>query len=357
MTAVIASRGATILCVEDEADFREDIADELRDAGFLVLEAPCAQDALSMLKCETPDLILCDITMPGMDGYQFLAAVRQSRPELADIPIVFLTAQSEANQIVRGKMAGADDYLIKPVDFDLMLATLCARLAQVSRIRKRHSLEMKEIQDALHQISRQGGKVSGPLARAFDYVGFGIVLLDQQGTVWLANRAAHRMASNVRGMMLDGRLTLGYGREASEFHTVFSNVLAAARRGEDRVECLPLARNDGSRDLLCMVGSLIDDALEETEGAAIMLIMSDPATRPPLMPSMLESLFGLTPTEAQIASAFADGLRTDEIATRFEISPTTVAFHKRNLFDKTQTRRQADLIALLLALPAYVPAQ
>ena len=66
---------------------------------------------------------------------------------------------------------------------------------------------------------------------------------------------------------------------------------------------------------------------------------------------MLEKLFGLTPTEANVATAFAQGLRTVDIARQFDISPTTVAFHKRNLFEKTQTHRQADLVALLLSLP------
>lgn len=68
----------------------------------------------------------------------------------------------------------------------------------------------------------------------------------------------------------------------------------------------------------------------------------------------LETLFKLTPSEGRIAWAFAQGLRPEQIAEAFGVTPTTVAFHKRNIFQKTQTNRQADLIALLLTLPCSV---
>ena len=97
------------------------------------------QDALDRLEDCRPDLILCDIAMPVMDGYALLRVIRESMTDLADVPFVFLSAQDGSDQIAQGKYAGADDYLVKPVNFDLMLATIAARLRQVQRVRNKLS--------------------------------------------------------------------------------------------------------------------------------------------------------------------------------------------------------------------------
>ena len=69
------------------------------------------------------------------------------------------------------------------------------------------------------------------------------------------------------------------------------------------------------------------------------------------MAAALRQLFDLTPTEANVARLVAQGLRRDQVAARLGVSPNTVAFHLRNVFDKTGTRRQADLMALILSMP------
>src|SRR5690554_5423922 len=126
---------AVILCVEDEADLREVLVEEMRDAGYQVHEASDGKEALVSLQQTRPDLIMCDIAMPRMGGYQLLQYIRINHPELADVPFIFLSAQDQVEQIVSGKHAGADDYLVKPVNFDLMLATIDTRLRQVRRLR------------------------------------------------------------------------------------------------------------------------------------------------------------------------------------------------------------------------------
>lgn len=135
------------------------------------------------------------------------------------------------------------------------------------------------------------------------------------------------------------------------FRAAFAAARCAGQMSGDAVECLAIPRSDGHRDLLFMVCALVSESHADTDDPVVMLIMADPSGRRPVAASALESLFGLTPTEAQVANAFADGKRTEEIAEMFKISTTTVNFHKRNLFEKTGTNRQADLIALLLSLP------
>jgi DNA-binding NarL/FixJ family response regulator len=200
-----------VLCVEDEETLRRDIADELAEAGYVVLEASNGREALDLLSDTRPDLILCDISMPCINGYEMLKAVQARGSDYIDIPFVFLSALGDPREIVEGKRLGADDYLVKPVDYDLLLATVHARLRQVARIRSAHP---------------------------------------------------------VNGMS------------------------------------------------------------------------TDMAT--------LSASYGLTPAEARIALALVEGKQLAQIAIFFEISRTTVAFHMRNIFQKTGTSRQAELVALLL---------
>ena len=85
-----------------------------------------------------------------------------------------------------------------------------------------------------------------------------------------------------------------------------------------------------------------------------VIFISDPSRRPKVSGTILSELFGLTPTEADVACAIAHGRRTNQIAADLSISPTTVAFHLGNVFEKTRTHRQGDLIALILTALASI---
>lgn len=95
--------------------------------------------------------------------------------------------------------------------------------------------------------------------------------------------------------------------------------------------------------------SLSRAASQPTEEPVAVVMLADPEKRAQVPQQVLASLFGLTPTEARLALALAEGLRSEEIAERMSTSPTTVAFHLRNLFQKTDTHRQAERIALVLS--------
>src|SRR3546814_6836000 len=120
----MGTRKPVILCVEDEPDLLRDIAEELCEAGYTPLLASNGDEALSQIHATRPDLILCDISMPGLDGFDLLHAVQAMESDYASIPFVFLTALSDPREVVEGNRLGADDYLIKPVDYDLLLATV-----------------------------------------------------------------------------------------------------------------------------------------------------------------------------------------------------------------------------------------
>ncbi len=104
---------AKILIAEDERDIRDLVAFTLRFAGYEVFAATNGEEAVSLASEVNPDLILMDVRMPRMTGYD---ACRQLKadPELKDIPIVFLSAKGQESEIQQGLTVGAEDYLLKP---------------------------------------------------------------------------------------------------------------------------------------------------------------------------------------------------------------------------------------------------
>ncbi len=134
---------ATILCVEDEPDIRHDIVEELQDAGFATIESANGEEALLAVRKYKPDLVLCDIQMPVMSGPELLVAVKENQPEFSGIPFIFLSAFASQEDIVKGKRLGADDYVTKPIDFELLLATVESRLRQVMKL---EALRLSKVQ-------------------------------------------------------------------------------------------------------------------------------------------------------------------------------------------------------------------
>jgi DNA-binding NarL/FixJ family response regulator len=116
-----------ILVVEDEDIIRESVAEILELNGFQVLTASDGLQALSLLDHETPDLILADIMMPQMNGYQFFQRVR-SNPDWVWIPFIFLSAKAAGEDVRFGKELGVDDYLRKPIDAEDLISAVIGRL-------------------------------------------------------------------------------------------------------------------------------------------------------------------------------------------------------------------------------------
>ena len=113
-----------ILVVDDEPDVAETVARTLRRVQYEVLVVHRGADALEIARQRHPDLVILDIMMPGMSGIEVCQYMR-ANPELAPIPILFLTARGELNDRIMGFESGADDYLTKP--FDLRELTLRAK--------------------------------------------------------------------------------------------------------------------------------------------------------------------------------------------------------------------------------------
>lgn len=121
-----------ILIVEDEASIREFISLNLRMSGFDTAEASCGEEALKIYIKYQPDVILLDIMLPGIDGFEICKIIRKTAPEIA---IIMLTARGQDNDKINGLEIGADDYIIKPFNPLELIARIRAllRRMQVSK--------------------------------------------------------------------------------------------------------------------------------------------------------------------------------------------------------------------------------
>jgi DNA-binding response OmpR family regulator len=124
---------ASILVVDDEPDLLNHIGLALEAAGYRVLKANDGLEALDCLQLEPVDLIVADIAMPQMNGYQLYEQVREQR-EWTMIPFVFLTARTLDSDIQYGKTLGIDDYLIKPIRAAELLATVRGKLRRTQQL-------------------------------------------------------------------------------------------------------------------------------------------------------------------------------------------------------------------------------
>jgi putative two-component system response regulator len=131
--AMIENQGTTLLIVEDNHDLRNGLREILAFEGYNVLVAANGRQALEQMDQTLPDLIISDITMPQMDGYDFFNAVRQ-RPEGVTIPFIFLTAHGDRNEVMHGKTIGAEDYLVKPMSRSELLTAVQSRIARFRQL-------------------------------------------------------------------------------------------------------------------------------------------------------------------------------------------------------------------------------
>jgi DNA-binding NarL/FixJ family response regulator len=130
-----------ILCIEDDRETAQLIVDELVERGFDVTVAHDGQQGFVAILKRIPDLVLCDIGIPIMSGFELLERLVELAPRLGGLPpFIFLTALSGRDNELRARRLGADDYMIKPIDFDILETIIRARLAGVARTEMRSKL-------------------------------------------------------------------------------------------------------------------------------------------------------------------------------------------------------------------------
>jgi len=181
----------TILVVDDKANVRQLLSEYLTGQGFKVVTATNGREALYAARHETPDVILLDIMMPEMDGYEFLREYRRER----SVPVIIITAREEETDAVLGLELGADDYVIKP----FRMRELVARVKAVLR-RSEHAdanarpLHVGDVllDEATHTVTARGQPVS-LTPTEFNLLG---LLMRSAGQVLTRQQLADRLTEN-----------------------------------------------------------------------------------------------------------------------------------------------------------------
>lgn len=291
------SAKARILVVDDTPANLSLLLDALSEAGYEILVAESGRSALALLDHTTPDLVLLDLVMPGMDGVATCKKIK-GRAECRDLPVLFMTAVDEPAEKIRAFEAGALDYITKPAYPPEVLARVAAHL-QIRALRR-------SLEDELAMRVEAENQLAESLDRA-------VVLTDRAGQIVFSTRLA-------RALLLQHFADFSGGQLPAALDAAGSPV--TARR---------FAEN-GRDDLAMFV-------LEE-KGA-------------PPGPAVLTRL-GLTPREAEVLFWIAQGKSNPDIATILGASVRTVHKHVENIFRKLgcETRNAATLAALELLRPA-----
>jgi two-component system, sensor histidine kinase and response regulator len=137
-----------LLVIEDDINVRQNILELLENEGFNLIEAENGQIGVDLAQAEMPDLILCDVMMPELDGYGVLKGLRQN-PTTAMIPLIFLTAKSDKTDFRQGMEMGADDYIVKPFTRAELLAAIACRLAKQSTIHQETQKKLDNLRNSI----------------------------------------------------------------------------------------------------------------------------------------------------------------------------------------------------------------
>ena len=121
-----------ILCIEDDREAAALIVEELVDQGFEPITAHNGREGFDAILKHMPDLVLCDVNMPVMSGFEVLERLNDMAPQVGRVPFVFLTAMSDRENELRGRRLGANDFVVKPIDFDVLNAIITDQLAGVA---------------------------------------------------------------------------------------------------------------------------------------------------------------------------------------------------------------------------------
>lgn len=341
---------ALILIIEDEYELRAGLAAGLRIAGFDVAEAGDGDSGYTAIIDRRPDLVLCDISMPGLRGDRLLLRLRRERPEMARMPFLFLTALADRDSILAGQELGADDYLTKPVDLAILAGLIRQRLGQADRWRETYDDEIERQRAALlSELSERSRMSFLSAADVLNRLAEAVILVNPSGRAIFVNRAALHLLCGDDGLALDqGRLVARLGDGGRRLREALAAVRDAGP--SDPSVHLNIERPSGRRPYalrLCRLdtGPEIDGEL----GPMVAVFLADPVARARLSEISLCARYGLTPAEARIVADLALGHSVEAIGDLHGITRYTIHHHLKSIFRKTDTTRQPELVALVLS--------
>ena len=274
-----------------------------------------------------------DLLLLAVEGDD-LAPLEKIRQGLPSLPVILLGRQSDDETGRRAIRLGAQDYLVK------------SRLDPAGLGRcVIHALERNRAAVSNHNAMADG------IGAVLDHLPHGVLFLDRSLKVLFSNRPARALLTDEAPLRIgrDQRLRVTDAEEGR----LLGGLIHATLRGEmeERGRALLLG-GSGDHPLAVMVATLGKNGGENGRGTA--LFISDPHTPPAVARDTLTALYGLTPAEAKLVALLARGLTLDAIAERAHVSPHTLRTQLKQVFRKTGTSRQSELLKLILTGPAVI---
>jgi len=284
---------ATILLVEDEAPILEGMSRALMQAGYDVLTATNGEVGLARLDESTPDLIVADIMMPVMDGYEFYRALR-ANPAWELVPFIFATARGEREHVREGKRLGVDDYLTKPFDIEDLLVAVEAKLQRARRIQQATQEELQTLKGRILTMFNHEFRTPLTLIRGYAEMATMGGELDAETLLRYIGSMAHgadRLFSLIEDLLLGMEIEAGaaaqyFDLQKTRLETLSSLVGDVAARFEVQAAQAGVALNaavppglppvEGSADYLSdALGRLVDNAIKfSPNGGCVEIIAS-----------------------------------------------------------------------------------
>lgn len=293
---------ATILVVDDLPANLGLLFDALTHAGHRVLVAESGESALAQLQHETPDLVLLDYMLPGMDGMEVCKRIK-ARPECVDLPVLFLTAVNELDEKVRALDAGAVDYVTKPIQTPEVLARVRTHL-RIARLQRELADELEMRREAEEQLR--------------DSLDQALVVVNPEGRILFATRLAQTLLTRSFPSALPGNLP-------AELRSLANDRTAKPGQVAPGLSARPLTGGPGE--------PLVIELQAQTS----------------LGPNALLSL-GLTPREAEVLFWLSEGKTNAEIGLILNSARRTVEKHVEHILEKLGVENRAAAIRSALAV-------
>ncbi|KAF0201734.1 MAG: Crp/Fnr family transcriptional [Bacteroidetes bacterium] len=358
------SNGVKILLVEDDRALAITISNLLRVKGYDVTHAGDGAGGIQKAFEIIPDLILCDISMNEISGYDVFNVLKESSAT-AMIPFVFLTAKSELKDIRFGMQLGADDYIVKPFEYDELLTSIATRLHKAEAHRKAN--EEKFI--ALSMIAPygifiyQGDKfieTNPSLSATLGYtrdellkMGFAdiVALKDRSNAVEKINRCLRGFEKDIHirfsvvhkdgrqiGTELYGIVGLKVKGRSSMLGTLIATRADVIQ--EQDLEGIPINEIEEFEKAIDMLAGTRNYISTELVNKLISVFRDNEAIKEKIH----EDLISFSEREIEVLSLVCQGLSTKEIADRLFISSRTVEKHRANLMTKTNAKNIIEVI-------------
>ncbi|MEM7125885.1 MAG: response regulator transcription factor [Chloroflexota bacterium] len=318
----------SVLIVDDVSENLALLFSRLRDEEFRVLAAESGYNAIEQLQYVHPDVILLDVLMPGLDGYQTCQRIKQD-PATADIPIIFLTALDDVVDMVRGFQVGGVDYIIKPIQVEEVIArvnthTMLSRL-QIEVKRQNEVLEerVEERTAQLMQEIEQRKKHEAEKDKLLNILGNQSDQLREM-TQWLigSQKQRHYQKFTTLQEEISHNLTQ-IESHLQMHHTLLANEETSASFGESADEHISSVHLQDALSLLKHTHDYLQDSAMNLD---FLSVEEESVLAGPLL--------ALTAREREVLQLIVDGKSYGDIAELLYLSETTVRTHRSRIMQK-----------------------